>query len=155
MSILAGLAAANAARKWLPYVIGAAGGVALSALLIGVPAYFMVTGARAGQAAAELERDTWRDRAGEQAAGLREARLSIANLNTQIEGLVSLWHKTREEAERITAETQARAKTIANLDRKLKELTDDPDADPADIAIYTLECLRRIEAGDPAAAGAC
>jgi hypothetical protein len=148
------IAALWSARKWLPYAAAGLAGFLLAGALIGVPAWFMVKGARESASAAETARDTYKARAEEQAAGLAEARRVTESQRQTIKGLVSLWHSTRAEAERIAAETAARGKTIASLDRKLKEMTD-AGADPADIALFNLDCLRRIEAGGAAAAGTC
>jgi hypothetical protein len=145
--LIAALIAAWKARKWLPYV--AAGG---AGLIVGL---LVAAGAWSWQAnkidGLTIQRDTFQARAIEQAAGNVEARRVVESQRQTIKGLTSLWHSTREQAERVAAETQARGASLARAERKLKELSH-ADADPADVAIHGLECMRAIEAGNPAAA---
>lgn len=152
-------AAVTATRKWVPYAIGGGLGLTLG-LIIAAGAW-----AWQGKEIASLEgqlkamtdsRDIYQASAETQAQAVRDRGRSIDNLNLRIKGLVSLWRSTRAEAEQIATETKARAAVYAEAERKLKELSADEKADPADIAIGNFECLRKLrEAGVAASPGAC
>lgn len=112
--------------------------------------------AQKAELAAITERDVFQASADAQAQGVRDRGRAIDNLNLQIKGLVSLWHSTRADAERVKAETIARAAVYAAAERVMKEWANDPNADPADIALRNFECLRQLQqAGSAPTPGAC
>jgi len=92
-------AAYKATRKWVPYAVGAVGGLLIAGLLIGVPAYFMVSGARDTAAAMTLERDTYQASAENQAAAVKDRERSIDRLNAQAVLILNDWRDTRADAE--------------------------------------------------------
>lgn len=112
--------------------------------------------AQKGEQAAQTERDIWQDSAKAQAAGAREAHRVIEGQRKQIELLTTAWRDTRADAEKVAARAKARAAAYAEAEQRTKEIANDPKADPADIALRNLECLRRLrEAGPAATAGTC
>jgi hypothetical protein len=115
-----------------------------------------VVAAQKGEQAAQIERDIWQASAEAQAAGARDAYRVVEGQKRQIDLLTTAWRDTRADAEKASARAKARAAVYADAERKLKELSDDPTADPADIALRNFECLRKLrEAGSSAAPGAC
>lgn len=113
-----------------------------------------VIAAEKGEQAAKTERDIWQQSAEAQAAGAREAHRVVEGQRKQIEMLTTAWRSTRADAEKVAARTKARAPVYAEAERKTMETAHDPKADPADIALSNLECLRRLRAAGAAATAA-
>lgn len=124
--ILAGLGI-QAAKKWvLPAVLGGLAGVALTAIVVGVPAYFMVSGARETAAAAESalasmtrERDVAANDARRWESFGNTAAAAVTTRNAEIEAqradLIAtemLLEQANEAADREAADLKARIRTL-------------------------------------------
>ena len=83
--MFAALTAAWAARKWLPFALAGLGGFLLAALLIGVPAYYMVSGARDSRDAAITRADMASQDAQRWHQAAEERRAAIERQNAEIE----------------------------------------------------------------------
>nr|WP_298685205.1 hypothetical protein [uncultured Dongia sp.] len=157
--ILAGLGY-RAAKKWiLPAVLGGGLGLALG-LAAAAGAWIWqgkeITSLEGQLKGVAVERDIFEASAKAQAAGARDQARVIDGQSRQIDLLTTAWRSTRADAEHLATQSKARATVYAEAERKIKELSHDPKADPADIALRNFECLRKLrEAGSAATAGAC
>lgn len=149
-------AAYKATRKWVPYAVGGIGGLLIAGLLIGVPAYFMVSGARATAAAVTVERDTYKAAADAQADAVKARDRTIARLNAQTFLILSDWRDTRADAAEVAARSNDLAKQYDAIARDLTEKANAEDADPVGLALDGLgQLCRSQQARAGAAAGGC
>jgi len=148
-------AAYKATRKWVPYAVGAVGGLLIAGLLIGVPAYFMVSGARDTAAAMTLERDTYQASAENQAAAVKDRERSIDRLNAQAVLILNDWRDTRADAADVEAKAKDMARRYDAIKRDLTEKSNAKDADPVDIAIDGLGSLCREQQARTGTAAGC
>jgi hypothetical protein len=147
---------AKTAKKWVPYAIGGGLGLLLAGLLIGVPSYFMVTGARATAKAMTAERDTYKASAENQAAGVKARDLTISRLNAQAILILNDWRDTRADAAETEAKTKDMAARVEAINRDMTEKANAQDADPVGLALDGLGRLcREQQARTGAAAGGC
>lgn len=133
----------KATRAWLPYAIGGAGGLLVAGLLIGVPAYFMVSGARDTAAAMTLERDAYKASAENQADAVKSRERTIDRLNAQAIAILNDWRDTRAAAAEVTAKTKALEARHRAAMAELTEKSNAENADPVELAIDGLGRLCR------------
>ena len=149
-------AALQTGRKWLPYAVGGIGGLLIAGLLIGVPAYFMVTGARDTAAAMTLERDAYKASAENQADAVKARERTIDRLNAQAIAILNDWRDTRAAAAEVAAKTKALEARHRAAMAELTEKSHAENADPVDLAIDGLGRLCREQQDRTGApAGGC
>jgi hypothetical protein len=152
-------AAYSTGKKWLPYAIGGGLGLALGCLIAWAAWSWQgreISGLEGQLKGATDSRDIFEASAKAQAQGARDALRVNEGQKKQIEFLTTAWRNTRADAEKIAAQARSRASAYAEAERTTMENAHVPQADPADIALRNLECLRRLrEAGAAATAATC